>query len=286
VKDDAVIASNTSALPIAEIATGARHPERVVGMHFFSPVHRMGLIEVVRHASADPAAVARVVAAGQALGKTVIVVRDGPGFYTTRVIGVMLGEATRLLDEGARIDEVDRAMTSFGWPIGPFALMDEVGLSVAQHAGETVAAALGVQDERNAVAALVRAGLVGKRGTGFYTYDGKERVPNARAYELLGLSKAEGKPPSTPRSEIAERLTSLFVNAVARCLDEGVLRSPAEGDLGAVLGLGFPPFLGGPFRWADTRGPALRDQLRDWAEKYGPRYTPAVSLASGRRYYA
>jgi 3-hydroxyacyl-CoA dehydrogenase / enoyl-CoA hydratase / 3-hydroxybutyryl-CoA epimerase len=297
VRADAVIASNTSALPIAEIATGSRHPERVIGMHFFSPVHRMPLIEVVRHASADPAAVARVVAAGQALGKTVIVVRDGPGFYTTRVIGVMLGEATRLLDEGARIEDVDRAMTAFGWPVGPFALMDEVGLPVAQHAGETVAAATlaslaergplppGATDERNAVAVLVKAGLVGKRGAGFYTYDGKKRTPNARAYALLGLSIAGGKPTSTPTDEIAERLTLLFVNAAAQCLDEGVLRSPAEGDLGAVLGLGFPPFLGGPFRWADARGAALRDRLRGWAERHGPRYAPAASLASGRRYF-
>jgi 3-hydroxyacyl-CoA dehydrogenase/enoyl-CoA hydratase/3-hydroxybutyryl-CoA epimerase len=278
-RPDAVIASNTSALPIAEIATGAKHPERVVGMHFFSPVHRMALVEVVRHASADPSAVARVVATAQALGKTAIVVRDGPGFYTTRVIGVMLGEATRLLDEGARIDDVDRAMTAFGWPVGPFALMDEVGLTVAQHAGETVATAFGASSERNAAAELVKAGLVGKRGAGFYTYQGKKRTPNARAYALLGAKHDTSIP------DVAERLTSLFVNAAAQCLDDGVLRSPAEGDLGAVLGLGFPPFLGGPFRWADTRGAVLRDRLRAWAERYGPRYAPGASLASGRRYY-
>jgi 3-hydroxyacyl-CoA dehydrogenase/enoyl-CoA hydratase/3-hydroxybutyryl-CoA epimerase len=290
-RPDAVIASNTSALPIAEIATGAKRPERVVGMHFFSPVHRMGLVEVVRHASADPSAVARVVATAQALGKTAIVVRDGPGFFTTRVIGVMLGEATRLLAEGARIDEVDRAMTAFGWPVGPFTLMDEVGLAVAQHAGETVAAATlaslagrgplppGASEERNAVGVLVNAGLVGKRGAGFYTYDGKKRAPNVRAYALLGAKHDASIP------DVAERLTSLFVNAAVQCLDEGVLRSPAEGDLGAVLGLGFPPFLGGPFRYADARGVALRDRLRAWAERHGPLYVPAASLASGRRYY-
>jgi 3-hydroxyacyl-CoA dehydrogenase/enoyl-CoA hydratase/3-hydroxybutyryl-CoA epimerase len=286
VGSETVIASNTSALPIAEIATGAKHPERVVGMHFFSPVHRMSLVEVVRHASADPAAVARVVAAGQTLGKTVIVVRDGPGFYTTRVIGVMLGEATRLLSEGARIEDVDRAMTAFGWPVGPFVLMDEVGLAVARHAGETVAATLGSEADarHNAVQLLVDAGLQGKRGgAGFYTYDGKRRTPNERVYELL--SNAGGSPPSTPREDYAERLTALFVNAAARCLDEGVLRSPAEGDLGAVLGLGFPPFLGGPFRYADARGVALSDRLAELAERYGAHYAPTESLKSGRRYY-
>jgi len=280
VRPDAVIASNTSALPIAQIATGAKHPERVVGMHFFSPVHRMNLVEVVRHAGADPAAVARVVAAGQALGKTVIVVRDGPGFYTTRAIGAMLGEATRLLGEGARIEDVDRAMTAFGWPIGPFALMDEVGLAVARHAGEAVGSSLGAAGERNAVQVLVDAGLQGKRGgAGFYRYAGKKRVPNERVYELLGAH------PTAVREDVAERLTALFVNQAARCLDEEVLRSPAEGDLGAVLGLGFPPFLGGPFRYADARGGALRERLADLASRHGERYAPAASLTAGRRFY-
>ena len=281
--EDAVIASNTSALPIARIAEGARRPERIVGMHFFSPVHRMPLVEVVRPAAADPEAVARVVAAGQALGKTVIVVRDGPGFYTTRVIGVMLGEATRLLYEGARIEDVDHAMTAFGWPVGPFTLMDEVGLAVARHAGETVATTVAEGDTgpaRNAVAALVDAGLTGKRGgTGFYLYEGKKRTPNPRVYELVGAH------PTPWREDTAQRLTALFVNAAAQCLDEDVLRSPAEGDLGAVLGLGFPPFLGGPFRYADARGPELRDLLRSLAERHGTHYAPSESLASGRRYY-
>jgi len=283
VRDDTVIASNTSALPIADIAQGARWPSRIVGMHFFSPVHRMPLVEVVRPAAADAEAVARVVAAGQALGKTVIVVRDGPGFYTTRIIGVMLGEATRLLSEGARIEDVDRAMTSFGWPVGPFTLMDEVGLAVARHAGDTVAKTLAEGDSgpaRNAVAALVNAGLTGKRGgAGFYVYDGKKRTPNPRVYDLIGAH------PTDWREDTALRLTSLFVNAAARCLDEEVLRSPAEGDLGAVLGLGFPPFHGGPFRYADSRGEALRELLRSLADRYGPHYTPSESLQSGRRYY-
>ncbi|HET7699795.1 MAG TPA: 3-hydroxyacyl-CoA dehydrogenase NAD-binding domain-containing protein [Candidatus Limnocylindria bacterium] len=280
VPETTVIASNTSALPIADLARDARHPERVVGMHFFSPVHRMQLIEIVRPRAAAPVALARAISAGQALGKTVIVVRDGPGFYTTRVIGVMLGEATRLLYEGARIEDVDAAMTAYGWPIGPFALMDEVGLAVARHAGETVAAAVGADSRANAVQVLTDAGLTGKRGgEGFYRYDGKKRTPNDRVYELLGARATAW------REDVAERLTALFTNAAARCLDEGVLRTPAEGDLGAVLGLGFPPFLGGPFRYADARGAALRDMLRALAERHGPHYQPADGLASGRRYH-
>jgi len=139
-----------------------------------------------------------------------------------------------------------------------------------------------VASERNAVAILSGAGLLGKRGgEGFYRYAGKERTPNARVYELLKVSAR----PAVAGAETAERLTALFVNAAAQCLDEGVLRSPAEGDLGAVLGLGFPPFLGGPFRYADSRGPALRELLRTLADHHGLRYAPAESLAHGRRYF-
>jgi 3-hydroxyacyl-CoA dehydrogenase/enoyl-CoA hydratase/3-hydroxybutyryl-CoA epimerase len=285
VHDETVIASNTSALPIAEIARGAKHPERIVGMHFFSPVHRMQLIEVVRPNNANPEAIARAVSLGQAMGKTVIVVRDGPGFYTTRVIGVMLGEAARLLEKGLAIEEIDGAMTRFGWPIGPLALIDEVGIAVARHAGETVASAIGAAPERNAVQLLADAGLVGKRGgEGFYRYDGKRRVPNPRVYELLGSS---GRRPAS--DELAPLLTALFVNEAVRCLDEGVLRSAAEGDLGAVLGLGFPPFLGGPFRYAndyaDVAGTSLADRLRAYADIAGPRFAPAESIAGGKVFY-
>lgn len=283
VRDDAVIASNTSALPIAEIARDARRPERVVGIHFFSPVHRMRLVEVVRPARADDTAVARAVATGQAMGKTVIVVRDGPGFYTTRTLGVMLGEATLLLEEGARIEDIDRAMVAFGWPIGPLALIDEVGLAVADHAGRTVAAARGMAVAPRVVRLLAEAGLQGKRGgAGFYRYEGKTRTPNPRVYELLGSPTATSAPAP---EDIGDRLTLLFLNEAARCLDEGVLRSAAEGDLGAVLGLGFPPFLGGPFRWADARAKELPDALRALAARHGDRYEPAASLLTGRPYH-
>jgi 3-hydroxyacyl-CoA dehydrogenase / enoyl-CoA hydratase / 3-hydroxybutyryl-CoA epimerase len=282
-RDDAVIATNTSALPIAEIARNAMHPERIVGMHFFSPVHRMPLVEVVRPERADPRALARVVAEAQAMGKTAIVVRDTPGFYTTRVLGFMLAEAMLLLEEGARIEDVDRAMVAFGWPIGPLALTDEVGLVVARHVGETVAAARGITNAPSAVQRLTDAGMQGKRGgRGFYRYEGKKRIPNADVYALIGLTPGA----QWHGAESARRLTLLFVNEAARCLDEEVLRSPAEGDLGAVMGLGFPPFLGGPFRWADTEGAVLRDDLKRLAERHGERYLPAASLAKGRRFYA
>ena len=279
-RDDAVIASNTSALPIAGIATGAKRPGRIVGMHFFSPVHRMPLLEVVAPPRADPDAVATAVAAGESMGKTVIVVRDAPGFYTTRTLAMMMGEAAQVLEEGVRIEEVDEAMERFGWPVGPFRLMDEIGLVVGKHVADTVSAARPGATPR-AVPLLVQAGLQGKRGgAGFYTYNGKKRTPNRRVYELLGV---QARPAA--HGDIAERLTLLFVNEAARCLDEAVLRSAAEGDLGAVLGLGFPPYLGGPFRYADANGEALRNSLRRLANALGDRFAPADCLRDGRRFY-
>src|SRR5213596_2511786 len=248
-------------------------------MHFFSPVHKMPLIEVVRPAAADADAVATVVAAAIALGKTPIVVSDGPGFYTTRVLSTMIGEAFAMLAEGDSIEAIDRAMTAFGWPVGPLQLVDEVGLEVAGHAGETVAKARGITAP-TIVQQLVAEGFKGKhKGGGFYRYDGRRRTPNPRVRELLGAA-------THPASgDVAERLTLTFVNEAARCLDEGVLRSPGEGDLGAVLGLGFPPFLGGPFRYADAQATALRDLLTALAERHGQRYTPTTSIANGRRFF-
>ena len=279
-RPDAVIASNTSALPISEIAREARTPERIVGMHFFSPVHKMPLLEIVRPAAADPDAVATAVAVANSLGKTPIVVGDGPGFYTTRVLSTMIGEAFAMLAEGDSMEAIDRAMTDFGWPVGPLLLVDEVGLEVAAHAGETVAKARGLEAP-TIVSALVAEGFKGKhKGGGFYRYDGRRRTPNPRVRELLG-------PPTHPAGgDMAERLTFTFVNEAARCLDEGVLRSAAEGDLGAVLGLGFPPFLGGPFRYADAQRQQIVTSLERLAATRGDRLAPAESLRSRRPYFS
>ena len=278
-RPEAVIASNTSALPIAEIAREARSPERIVGMHFFSPVHKMPLIEVIRPAGAAADAVATAVAAAIAMGKTAIVVGDGPGFYTTRVLSTMIGEAFTLLSEGDSIEAIDRAMTEFGWPVGPLQLVDEVGLEVAGHAGETVAKARGIAAP-TIVNALVAEGFKGKhKGGGFYRYDGRRRTPNPRVRELLGA------PTHPAAGDIAERLTLTFVNEAVRCLDEGVLRSPAEGDLGAVLGLGFPPFLGGPFRYADAQRNRIVTALERLAAARGDRLAPTESLRSRRPFF-
>jgi 3-hydroxyacyl-CoA dehydrogenase/enoyl-CoA hydratase/3-hydroxybutyryl-CoA epimerase len=296
---ETVIASNTSALPITEIAHNSRHPERVVGMHFFSPAERMPLLEVVRPAGAADWAVERAVAVGTKMGKTVIVVGDMPGFYTSRVLGVMMNEAAILLGEGADMAAVDRAMTSFGFPVGPFVLFDEVGLEVARHAGERIARAFGDRiPATRVVAGLVEARQTGKRvGAGFYIWprtprvpralrglvQGPSRVANPAAYQLAGAPRRRDFDAET----IQARLALLFVNEAIRCLDEGVLHSATDGDLGAVLGLGFPAFRGGPFHYADSLGPeTLAARLQTLAEAHGQRYAPAgmlVELARAKR---
>jgi 3-hydroxyacyl-CoA dehydrogenase/enoyl-CoA hydratase/3-hydroxybutyryl-CoA epimerase len=289
VSADAVIASNTSAIPIDQIAEQAQRPERIVGMHFFSPAERMPLLEVVRPSAAADWAIERAVAAGGKLGKTVIVVSDSPGFYTSRVLGVMLNEAALLLADGARLEDVDRAMTAFGFPVGPFVLYDEVGLDVAQHAGETVAGAFGDRiPAAGIVAELVARGETGRKaGVGFYVWPRPSNLPSA--VEWLSRSPRRRPNPRVyahlPRRDFAERqiqerLVLLFVNEAVRCLDEGVIQSPIDGDLGAVLGLGFPPFRGGPFHYADSIGAlALIEKLTALAARHGQRYAPADSLA-------
>ncbi|GAC1315164.1 MAG: fatty acid oxidation complex subunit alpha FadJ [Chloroflexota bacterium] len=286
---EAVIASNTSALPITDLAAEAQHPERIVGMHFFSPAQRMPLVEIVRGERTSAGALAAVGRLASAMGKTAIVVGDGPGFYTTRVLGVMLNEAALLFEAGASIETVDAAMTAFGFPVGPFVLYDEVGLEIALHVGEKVAGAFGDRiPPTRVVAELVARGATGRTsGAGFYVWPKPRRgpvllgrmMPRRRRTPNPLLRELSSRSESISAEAIQERLVLAFVNEAIRSLDEGVLASPADGDLGAVLGLGFPPFLGGPFHYVDQRGAASVERaLRELVRTQGPRFEPASRL--------
>ena len=282
VATDTVFASNTSALPITEIATGARHPERVIGMHYFSPVPKMPLLEIVVAETTAPWATAVAHAFGTAQGKTCIVVKDGPGFYTTRILSPYLNEAVLLVEEGARIEDVDRAMKDFGYPVGPLALIDEVGIDVGAHVARDLGQAFAHRglEGSDAMPRLYDAGLHGrKNGRGFYRYPPKNKKarkrPNQEIYNLLGGVDRR----SVVVSEIQERLALLMVNEAVHCLEEGVISSPRDGDLGAILGLGFPPFRGGPFRHVDTIGRAkIAARLEELTQKHGERFQPAALL--------
>jgi 3-hydroxyacyl-CoA dehydrogenase/enoyl-CoA hydratase/3-hydroxybutyryl-CoA epimerase len=220
----------------------------------------------------------------------VIVVRDGAGFYTTRALSPYLNEAARLLEEGAAIEAVDHAMTSFGFPVGPVTLLDEVGIDVGAKVAKILHAAFGDRlAPPAAMARIVEDGRQGRKNKrGFYTYDGKRKKVDETVYALLPTGSV--RRPFEPR-EIQERLAFAFLNEAVLCLEEGILRSPRDGDVGAIFGLGFPPFLGGPFRYLDHLGARFACEVMErLLARHGERFRPAALLLeqarSGRGFHA
>ncbi|HEX5409716.1 MAG TPA: fatty acid oxidation complex subunit alpha FadJ [Gemmatimonadaceae bacterium] len=290
---DAIYASNTSTIPITRIAEVSQRPEQVLGMHFFSPVPRMPLLEVIVTERTVPTATATAVAYGKKLGKHVIVVNDGPGFYTTRTLAAFLNEAGYLLDQGVTIEALDRALVDFGFPVGPITLMDEVGLDVGEKVGKVLFDAFGARlAPSQSLARVAASGRAGRKGgKGFYQYDGpggKKGAVDESVYQLLptGVSRMD-----IPVGELQDRCVLAMVNEAAHSLEEGVLRSPRDGDVGAVFGIGFPPFRGGPFRYIDAIGAAtILRGLEEFHGRFAPRFEPAgviVDMAkSGAKFYA
>lgn len=288
-REDCIFASNTSSIPITELAKGSRRPAQVIGMHYFSPVNKMPLLEIITHKGTADWVTATCVEVGKKQGKTVIVVNDGPGFYTSRILAPYMNEAAHLLADGADIAELDKALVDFGFPVGPITLLDEVGIDVAQKVGPIMETAFGKRMAApRALEKVVADGRLGRKNKkGFYTYDGKKKEVDPTVYELLPHGKNRK---SLDAREMAERCALQMVNEAVRCLGEGILRSARDGDVGAIFGLGFPPFLGGPFRYADSLGPAeLLRRLEHFQDKYGERFTPAPSLVdmvkAGKTFY-
>lgn len=285
----AIFATNTSALPIARIAEAAATPGNVVGMHYFSPVHKMPLLEVVAAERSSPEAIATAVAFGKRQGKVPIVVRDGPGFYANRILAPYINEAARLLVEGAAIDEIDRALVRFGFKVGPITLLDEVGIDVAAKVGKVMHEAFGERmAPPGAVQEVLAAGRLGRKNRqGFYTYGKGKKHVDETVYDLLPGGR-DRRP--FPPQEIVERVALPMVNEAIRCVGERVVRSARDADMAAVFGIGFPPFRGGPLRYADALGPAeLLAKLEALAAKHGERFAPAPLLAevarAGRRFH-
>jgi 3-hydroxyacyl-CoA dehydrogenase/enoyl-CoA hydratase/3-hydroxybutyryl-CoA epimerase len=283
VPEDTIIATNTSTIPIAQIGARMRHPERFLGMHFFSPVDRMPLLEVIPGPASAPSAVATAVQFGRKMGKTVIVVRDSPGFWVNRILLPYMAEAGRLMEEGVPIEVVDRVMTRYGFPVGPATLLDEVGLDVAAKAGGVMHAAFG---DRLAPSALIPALLADgrqgrKNGRGLFRYqDGKRTGVDETVYAVLGVTPH----PDADEVEVRDRLACLMLNEAAMALAEGVVRSPRDGDIGAVFGIGFPPFRGGPLRAIDAIGATvLVQRLEALALAHGERFAPCQALADHAR---
>lgn len=296
-RKDCIFASNTSALPISAIAEAASRPELVIGMHYFSPVPKMPLLEIIKTDKTADWVVATCYELGKRQGKTVIVVNDGPGFYTTRILAPLMNEALLMLDEGGDIKQIDKEMNLFGFPVGPVTLMDEVGIDVGAHimSGDLMKTALEASgrtmDISYTLLEVSKAGYKGRKNKkGFYRYDAsgkKSSLVDADIYKFFGGStrkRMKGR-------DIQLRGGLMMVNEAAYCLQEGIIESPLDGDIGAVFGLGFPPFLGGPFRYIDTVGAAkMVAMMEDLRDRFGPRFEPAPILREyakdNRKFYA
>jgi len=290
---DTIFASNTSSLPISEIASVAARPENVVGLHYFSPVDKMPLVEVIAHDRSSDQAIATTVAFAREQGKTAIVVKDGAGFYVNRILALYINEAAYQLLEGVEIDQIDQSLVKFGFPIGPLMLLDEVGIDVSAKISPILHQAHGERFKAPAAfEALIKDNRQGKKNSrGFYQYGASPKFSfcklnlskqgkqvDSTIYSLLNITKSNSKRVTTP-DDIAQRCTVQMLNEAVRCLDEGIISCARDGDIGAIFGIGFPPFLAGPFRYIDAMGAQqLVTTLEQYQQQHGDRFSPSPLL--------
>ena len=293
-----IFASNTSAIPISEIAKGSKRPENVIGMHYFSPVPLMPLLEIITHKGTAPEVAASAMAVGSRQGKTPIFVKDVPGFYVNRCLAPFMTEVVGLVKEGVDLLELDKALKDFGMPVGPITLCDEVGIDISYQVAAFMSKAdLGVRMNGGDPAFLkgmIEKGMVGRKsGKGFYLYpkDAKKGAAKQLNPEVLEMIKAvvtgDAK---VSKEDMQMRVMTRFINEAAFCLQDGIIRAPADGDIGAVFGIGFPPFLGGPFRMLDIKGTKnIVDLMYRFRDAKGPQFEPCQLLkdyaASGKKFY-
>ena len=286
-----IFATNTSSIPISEIASASQRPEQVIGLHYFSPVDKMPLLEIIKSEKTSDEVIATCVEFGRQQGKTVIVVQDGAGFYVNRILAPYMNEAGQLVAESVAVDRIDEALVNAGFPVGPMTLLDEVGIDVATKVAPILEEAFG---KRMAPPAMFdklksddRKGR--KNGRGFYRYDvkGKGKKPvDESIYLALGIQPGNMLDDST----IVQRCLLMMVNEAVKCLEDKIIRNVRDGDIGAIFGIGFPPFLGGPFRYIDSIGAEEIVKQMEMLEKiHGERFKPAQLLVdkaeSGETFY-
>lgn len=310
IAEDCVLASNTSTIPISLLAKSLQRPENFCGMHFFNPVHRMPLVEIIRGEKTSERTIAAVVAYANRMGKTPIVVNDCPGFFVNRVLFPYFAGFSLLLRDGADFRQIDRVMEKqFGWPMGPAYLLDVVGIDTAHHAQAVMAAGFPERMSKNyrdAVDVMFDSQRFGQKNqSGFYRYTqdskGKPRKEQDQQVDAL-LAEVSQPKAEFSAQEIIDRMMIPMLNEVARCLEEGIVASPAEADMALVYGIGFPPFHGGAFRYLDTFGstryvenaqqyahlgalyqiPAGLRAKAESNESYYPVAAPAANIATGQ----
>jgi 3-hydroxyacyl-CoA dehydrogenase / enoyl-CoA hydratase / 3-hydroxybutyryl-CoA epimerase len=306
----AMLATNTSALPISDLAAETKTPERVIGMHFFNPVSRMKLIEVVIGMETSDATIAGALGFVRQIAKLPVIVRDSPGFLVNRVLFPYLLEAAELFENGVSAQEIDEALLEWGMPMGPLRLIDEIGVDITVDIANTLEKAYGKRDRAPKILREMQsAKMLGRKsGGGLYKYEGKSQTPNAeiekwrRANSVIP-SEVEGsrdesvkvtrRDPSTAlrsgRDDVANRLMFLMVNESARCLEEKVIASPEDADYGMILGTGFPAWRGGPLRYAENFGiKKLVEEMEKFArtnEKYVPCTLLREHAQNGTKFY-
>lgn len=287
VPEHCLLATNTSALSVADIAAGTSRPEKVIGLHYFSPVPAMPLLEIIPHATTSTETLSAAMALGLKQGKTVIVVKDVAGFYVNRCLGPYLAETLALVQAGVDPVLLDKLMTDFGFPVGPISLADEVGIDVAAHVNTSLSSALGVRmlgGDPTLFHDMISAGFLGKKsGAGFFIHPktskkGAVKAVNPAALELLQTYRPSA-PVTIENADVINRLLVRFVNEAILCVQDEIVASPTEGDMGAVFGMGFPPYLGGPFRYADAIGSTkLNAMMLAYSEVEGEQFTPCDLL--------
>jgi 3-hydroxyacyl-CoA dehydrogenase/enoyl-CoA hydratase/3-hydroxybutyryl-CoA epimerase len=303
----AMVATNTSALPISDLAAETKTPERVIGLHFFNPVSRMKLVEVVIGTETSDATVARALGFVRQIAKLPVIVRDSPGFLVNRVLFPYLLEAAELFENGVNAQEIDEALLEWGMPMGPLRLIDEIGVDITVDIANTLEKAYGKRDGAPKILREMQsAKMLGRKsGGGFYKYEGKSQTPNAeierwRGRPVAGVAdhgrsvpppspKPGSATPATAKNDVANRLMFLMVNEAARCLEENVIASPEDADYGMILGTGFPAWRGGPLRFAESFGiKKLVEEMEKLArtnEKYVPCALLRKHAQNGTKFY-
>jgi 3-hydroxyacyl-CoA dehydrogenase/enoyl-CoA hydratase/3-hydroxybutyryl-CoA epimerase/enoyl-CoA isomerase len=287
-RDDAILASNTSTISITRMAKAAKHPDRFVGMHFFFPVDRMQLVEVIRGEKTSDETVATIVELARKLRKVPIVCGDCPGFLVNRILMPYMNEAVVLLLEGAPMDQIDRVATRFGFPMGPIALHDLVGLDTAYYAGKVMSAAYSDRTvDTRILGELVEAGRLGRKsGAGFRKYTGKKGTPADDPALTPFVERNRTASRQITDEEIEDRLLLAMLMEAVRLLGEKIVSQPMHVDMGLILGIGFPPFRGGLLKWCDNVGAQkVLDQVKKYAA-LGKRFEPPEPFVAMARNHA